>query len=295
MFKRRKIGLALGGGGARGLAHIGVLKVLERYNIPIDMISGTSMGGAIGALYALEPNAKKLEKEVLSMKWNDLFDYTISRKGIIKGKKLHKFFQERMKNASFSELKIPLYITAFDIENRREVIFSKGDVAKAIRASIAIPGIFFPVQNGDEVLVDGGITDEIPNEVLTKKGADIIIAVNVNNFSERQTLYGQEAISDKKNNKKRKKKKDIPNMLKILTTALQVRESEVCKAELLKEKIDLIITPNVENVGLLDFKQAKKAIKAGEREAERLVVELNNLTKPSIIKDLLHNLKSKKK
>ena len=135
LFKRKKIGLALGGGGARGMAHIGVLKILEKNNIPIDMISGTSMGAAVGALYSLEPNAKKLEKEVLSMKWKELFDYTISSKGIIKGDRIYNFFKKRLKNANFSDLKLPLFVTAFDIGNKRGapvVASASGKVIKVV-------------------------------------------------------------------------------------------------------------------------------------------------------------------
>ena len=187
MEEKKKVGLALSGGGARGIAHIGILKTLEKYKVPIDYISGTSIGALIGALYSAEPNAKKLEKEVLEIEWKKLFDYTIPTKGLIKGKKIEEFLKEKFGDLKFNELKIPLFITAFDIENKQEIIFHKGNVAKAVRASISIPGIFVPTENNGKILVDGGLTDLIPTEILKKEGADIIIAVNLNSIKEKET------------------------------------------------------------------------------------------------------------
>lgn len=283
MFKRKKIGLALGGGGARGLAHIGVLKVLEDYKIPIDMIAGTSMGAVIGALYSAEPNAKKLAKEARASNWKDLFDYTISKSGLIKGKKIEEFLEKKLDQIKFNELKIPLYVTAFDLDQKREIVFSKGNVAKAVRASISIPGIFIPVQNKGEIIVDGGVTDIIPTEALRKAKADIIIAINVDSLKEKSTLYGQKADS-------KETKKKIPNLINTITRSLQVIESEACKSEILNEKADLVISPNLEKIGTFDFQKAKQAIKIGERKARISIEEIKKLVEPNIFKEFLKDL-----
>ena len=283
MFKRKKIGLALGGGGARGLAHIGVIKILEDYKIPIDMIAGTSMGAVIGALYCSESNAKKLAKESIAFNWKDLFDYTISKKGLIKGEKIEDFLEQKLDEIKFNELKIPLFVTAFDLDQKRELVFSKGSVAKAVRASISIPGIFIPVQNKGEIIVDGGVTDIIPTEALRKAGADIIIAVNVDSVKEKCTLYGQKADSRKTNKK-------IPNFLNTLTRSLQIVEAEACKSEILNEKADLVISINLEKIGTFDFSKAKQAIKKGERKARSSIEEIKKLAEPNIFKEFLEGL-----
>ena len=104
MVNRKKVGLALGGGGAKGLAHVGVLKVLEKYNIPIDYISGTSMGAFVGALYSAGPNAKKLEKDMIKTNWNELFDYTIPIQGLLKGEKIENFLKKKIENKEFKDV-----------------------------------------------------------------------------------------------------------------------------------------------------------------------------------------------
>jgi NTE family protein len=279
MFKRKKVGLALGGGGARGMAHIGVLKILEDYKIPIDMIAGTSIGAVIGAMYSAEPNAKKLEKEAIETDWKSLFDYTISKRGLIKGNKLYDFFKERFHGMEFKDLKIPLYVTSFDLEERREVVFSKGDLAKAIRSSISIPGVFFPAENERRILIDGAVKDIIPNEILRKKGADIVIAVNVENVKEKKTLYDQEAT-------KGGRTKELPNALQTLSRAIQVMQCENCKSEIAKEKVDLVISPNVESIDVLDFSKTKEAIKKGELKTRQSLKKLEKLTEPHPFKEL---------
>lgn len=279
MFNKKRIGLALGGGGARGLAHIGVLKVLEKENIRIDMIAGTSMGAIIGALYSAEPNIKKIEKEVLDEKISSLLDYTISSKGIIKGKKIEEFLQKKLGNLEFKDLRIPLHVTAYDIENNQEIIFSRGNVAKAVRASISIPGIFPPVENQGKILVDGGIKDPIPSEILKEKKVKNIIASNVNYISKKKPLIDQQATLEKTRN-------HLPNILKISSKALQIVGSEISKADVKKPGIDLVININLENVGLLDFKDPKKIIQEGEKTAKKLIKEIKKLSKNPITRIL---------
>jgi NTE family protein len=283
MSERKKVGLALGGGGARGLAHIGVLKILEKYNIPIDYISGTSIGALIGALYSAEPNAKKLEKECLETNWNSLFDYTFPSEGLIKGEKIEKFLQEKLDKLNFNQLKIPLFITAFDIGNKQEIIFNKGEVAKAVRASISIPGIFVPVENNGRILVDGSITDLIPTKILKKEGADIIIAVNVDYVHEKKPTFKEEARFSSE-------KKKIPGVISTISKSLQVMEAEASKAELDLDKADLVLNLNLENISTLDFSKVKETIKKGQLAANRSIKKLQRLTNPHPLKTLLEEL-----
>lgn len=283
MAERKKIGLALSGGGIRGLAHIGVLRVFEENNIPIDMISGTSMGAMVGALYASEQNAKKLEKEVLAENMGKLLDYTISRYGLIKGKKINEFLERKLREVNFEDLKTPLYITSFDIEKRREIIFSKGNVAKAVRASIAIPGIFIPIENKNEILVDAGMIDPVPTEVLKKMGAEIIIAVNVNNFKERKPVYNESASSAKSTKK-------MPSMLETTLKSLNIMGAEAAKADLMFDKADFVINVFLEDVNLFDYQKAKKVIEKGKKAARAALENLKNITQPHPLKDLLNEI-----
>ncbi|MBS3090930.1 patatin-like phospholipase family protein [Candidatus Pacearchaeota archaeon] len=287
MFERKKIGVALGSGGMKGLAHIGVLKVLEEHKIPVDFISGTSIGAVIGALYAAEPNAKKLEKIALDQKLNSLFDYTLSRYGLIKGEKIEKYLKEKLDNVSFKELKIPLFVTAFDLEEKREIIFSKGDVAKAVRASIAIPGIFFPVANNKEMLVDGGVIDPIPIKILRKMGADIVIAVNVNKMQERPPVLNEVATT-------KAGKKKIPSILENALTSIGMMGSESSRADLDANKADLAINVNLEKINMFEFKKTKFIIEKGRMAAAKSLNDIKNIAEPSPFKFFLQELNPKK-
>lgn len=289
-MKEKKIGLALGSGGARGMAHIGVLKVLEDFNIPIDFISGSSMGAVIAALYSAEPNAKKLEKDSLEIEWKKIFDYTFPRSGLIRGERIEKIIRDKLNNIDFKDLKIPLFITAYDLEERQEVIFTRGNVAKAVRASISIPGIFVPVEINNKILVDGGITDPIPTEVLKQAGADIIIAVNVDCIKEKKPLLNQEAV-DKKGSK------SLPNIIENTSKSFQILTSEACRADLKGRKADFVININLEKIGTMDFKKGADAIKEGEKSARKSLEHIKKLTQNhfrNFLDELQKNLGIKK-
>lgn len=283
MVERKKVGLALSGGGMKGLAHIGVLKVLEKYKIPIDMISGTSMGALIGSLYACQPNAKKLEHDVLSENIEKLLDYTLSSHGIIKGNKIEEFLRVRMNNITFDKLKIPTFITAFDLDKKREVIYSRGDVTQAVRASISIPGIFIPVENNNEIIVDAGLVDPVPTEVLRKNGADIIIAVNVSGYREKPTLYNQKA-------KKQRVNKRMPSMINATLKSISIMGAELAHADIKRSKIDFVIDVNLEGIELFDYKKAGKIIKKGEATAKASLKKIINITEPHPFTDFLAEL-----
>lgn len=184
MSQRKKIGLALGSGGVRGLAHIGVIKVLEENNIQIDYIAGTSIGAWVGAHYALYKDLNTLKEFTYGKRKEKIFSFLDASfsGGLIKGKKIEKMLNTWLESSDFNDLKIPLNIIATDLVKAEPVIFDSGSLAYAARASMAIPGIFKPLSYEDRFLVDGGLTTPVPDKVVRKMGADIVISVNLNNF-----------------------------------------------------------------------------------------------------------------
>jgi len=182
-----KIGLALGSGSARGLAHVGVIMALEAYNIPIDIIAGTSIGSVIGSLYASGATVRQLEEVALSIKKSKtlfMIDPVFPHSGLISGDRIEKMLNQfGIKDKIFDDLKIPFAAVATDVESGAEVILNQGKVIDAVRASISIPGIFTPVKYQDYYLVDGGVVDPVPVDVVKMMGADIIIAVNLAKIS----------------------------------------------------------------------------------------------------------------
>jgi len=187
---KKKIGLVLGAGSARGLSHIGVLSVLEKYNIKPDYIAGTSIGAAIGAVYCSGMSADRMKRLAITTEWQDLIDFTIPKTGMIAGNKFEEYIQNLTNNCQFSELRIPLRVVATDIKNSHVVVFSDGNVAKAVRASISVPGIFSPVIIDNHELVDGGLVDPIPVDVVKDMGAGMIIAVDVSIDLEQVYIHG---------------------------------------------------------------------------------------------------------
>lgn len=178
-----RLGLALGAGGARGWAHIGVLKVLEDAGIHIDMISGTSMGALVGGIYAATASVEKLKQSTIDLfrtrsdTRRKIFDYTLPKQGLLKGKKAAQLVRKAVNNADFMDLIIPTYLVGVDILNEEEVIFETGDVTDAVRSSIAIPAVFSPFKHQGRWMVDGGLLNPVPVDVLLRKGADMVIAV----------------------------------------------------------------------------------------------------------------------
>lgn len=284
MFKKKKIGLALSGGGAKGFAHIGVLKILEKYKIPIDFVSGTSMGAVIGAIYASDPNAKKMEKEILGENLKKLLDYSLlPERGLIKGKKIEALLEKYLGKLDFKDLKIPLFVTSYDLGSRREIIFHKGNVAKAVRASISIPGVFIPIENKNRILVDGAIIDPIPTEILKKSGADIIIAVNVDYVKFKTPITNEKATT-------KYHYKEIPKITTSAYKALQIMNSEMAESDLCRNQADFVININLNNLGILEFGKVKKTIKTGEKAAKKSLEDLRQVIKPHPLKSFLEEL-----
>jgi NTE family protein len=180
-LNRPKIGLALGSGGARGLAHIGVIKALEENNIPVDFIAGSSIGAMVGGFYAAGLDIKKIEKIVLDTNWRKIFSlvdpYLIQ--GLIGGEKVKTFIESHINGKKFEDCKIPFSAIATDLKTGEIVVLNKGEMTPAIRASISLPLVFKPVEINKKMLVDGGLSSPVPVEIVRSMGADIVIAVNL--------------------------------------------------------------------------------------------------------------------
>lgn len=270
--KKKKIGLALGSGGAKGFAHIGVLKVLEKEGIKIDMVAGSSMGAVIGALYGVHMNTKEIEKLTKGFELKKYFDIGLPRSGLIKGDKLEKYLRKILNNSKFKDLAFPLFINATDINSGQEVVFNKGDLTKAVRASISIPGLFYPVENNGRILIDGGIKDPLPVEILRKNGCDIIIAVSLVGEEDDKIIY------DSATNIKSKKAK-LPNILEISTKIEEINEEELIYSRRCGKKANLTIKPIVSSKDFFNFKKQKELINAGEEAAQKKIKKIKRLAK----------------
>lgn len=195
MVKRTlKIGLALGGGGARGLVHIGILKVLEKHGIKPHYIAGTSIGSVVAAAYATGRSAASIEEEFRKTDWGKIVDFTVPKYGLLQGKVVEEKIRGLVRNKSFRDLEIPLRIVAYDLTARERVVFAQGDVARAVRASISIPGVFTPYKIGKHFYIDGGVSDPTPFDIVRAMGADIVVAVDL--YAPERTIQGPSLKSE---------------------------------------------------------------------------------------------------
>jgi NTE family protein len=260
--KKLKIGLALGGGGARGLAHIGVIKILEKNNISIDFISGTSMGAMIGSFYASSKDIEKLEKTAKTTDWKklaSLIDPSL-KEGIIEGKKVYNFIREQIGDVSFSELSISFSAISTDLKTGKSVMFKQGkDVASAVRASISLPLIFKPVEIGGKILADGGLSMPVPVDAVKDMGADIIIAVDL----------------DTNNLPNNYKKVDKFSFYKIANNSINILRYNLAFYN--SKDANIIVLPKLDGFGMGDFHKADKIIKSGETAMKKNMAKLKKL------------------
>jgi NTE family protein len=240
-----RIALVLGGGAARGFAHVGVIRALEQEKIPIDMVVGTSVGGLIGAIYAADVSSFDLEWTAFQLEKDDLFDFgvlnAVTGMGFAKGDKLEAWVKSHIKTTNIENMKIPFAAVATDLNWGYKVVLDRGSVARAIRASAAIPGVFQPVQHQGKILVDGGVVDNIPISVAKAKGADIVIAVDISANIGNTNITNLVGVTLQATN---------------IMFALNVEQS--------KKGADILITPmGIGDIGMLDFTQKKRCMQAG--------------------------------
>lgn len=271
-LKDKKIGLALGSGGAKGLAHIGVLKVLEKEGIKIDMIAGSSIGAVIGGFYGVHRNAAAVEKLAEDFDLKKFFDIGVPRSGLLKGDKLEEYLRKQLNDLRFKDLPFPLFIVATDLLSDREIIFNSGDLTKAIRASFAVPGFFYPVQNKNRILIDGAWKNPLPVKLLKDNGCDIVIAVNLAS-SENETPIYESATKIKS------KKSKLPNILNISTKSSEIIDKELAYYKGSLKRADILIEPEVSSNDFLKFGKYKELIKAGEIAAEKKIKKIKRLAR----------------
>lgn len=265
-MKKKIIALALGGGTARGFAHIGVIKVLVENKIPIDLISGTSMGAVVGAFYA--KNLNILEVEELALKnsgWRmlNMID-PFFRIGLIRGLKVEKFIKRYLGDCSISDLKLPFVAVATNLETGEPYYFSRGNLISAIRASISLPLIFTPAHYNNMIFVDGGLTEPVPVDAALENGADVVIAVNLDS---RKNLK-EELVN--------------PSIRKVATRSTKIVTYQVSKIN--TERADVVIAPNINYFRSGDFFHVKEFILEGERAAKKALPEILDVLKSHKIK-----------
>ncbi len=294
--KGLKFGLALGSGSARGLAHVGVIQVLEAYHIPIDIIAGTSIGSVVGSLYATGASIDQLEEAALSMKKSTtlfLIDPALPHSGLISGSKIVEMLNDlALEGKTFDDLKIPFEAVATDVESGVEVILNQGKVIDAVRASISIPGIFTPVKYQNYYLVDGGVVNPVPVNVVQRMGADIIFAVSLAKLKPYTTPL---IISKETDNPEEVEKSSIlqqkieqvkstfesPNIFEVIVQSIDIMQAKITGQCL--ERADVVIVPfGIKDINLLDFDKAESVIKGGMMAALLKMPEIKEAIKEKI-------------
>ncbi|NLY43898.1 MAG: patatin family protein [Clostridiaceae bacterium] len=248
MKNRKKVGIALGSGASRGMAHIGVIEVLKKYDIPIDFVAGSSIGAVIGALYCAGVDLEYFSRLAAHVPTKTILDFSFSKNGLIAGHKIKSIMSLLLRNRTFQDLKTPLCVIATDLVKCERVILNQGSISEALRASISIPGVFAPVKYKDKILVDGGVTDRVPVTVVKEMGADFVIASDVGfnggNFK-------------------------IKSFFDVVIRSLGIMEKEA--ATLKTIHADVVIKPEVEDINPASFEEAEKCVQRGREAAERAV------------------------
>jgi len=264
-LSERKVGLALSSGAAKGLAHIGVLEVLEREGIPIDMIAGTSMGTLVGALYAQGKDVSQIRSLAIDLglkRFSFLADPALPKSGLIRGRKIKDMLRSTIGDIEFRDLEIPFACSTTNIESGQEVVIRQGLVREGVRASFSIPVILTPTKWGGRYLVDGGLVDPVPVRILKEMGADFIIAVNVLPVvQEKLPEASEERIEPKE-----------PNILSIAIQTVNIISGQRLKFSLVGA--DVVIEPQVTHIGWGDFHRARECIFQGELAAQDSVQEI---------------------
>jgi len=270
-LQKRKVGLALSSGAARGLAHIGVLEVLEKEGIPIDMIAGASMGALVGAVYAQGRDITQMKN--LAIEWGAkrfslLADPALPKTGLVRGRKIENMLKSIIGDVRFSDLRIPFSCVATDIITGQEVIINQGSVLEAVRASISVPIIFTAAKLKGRYLVDGGLVNPVPVSVLKDMGADFIIAVNVTpRLSEAfKQVYLEELEPEESESVKE------PNIFTIAMKLIDIYGSYLVGSCL--SGADVIIEPRMAGIGLGDFGRAEECILEGGLSTIDAVLEI---------------------
>jgi NTE family protein len=242
---RPRVGLALGGGGARGFAEIGVIRALEREKVPVDLVVGTSVGSLVGAMYADTGRSLDLEWAAIDITNEDIFDFkalSFFSGGLVKGERLEALLAGKLRNKLIEQFAIPFAAVATDLRSGETVVFDRGPAAPAVHASSAIPGVFVPVTIDGRTFVDGGVTDPVPADVARARGAEVVIAVAIPANAPA---------------------KAPGNPIEVAYHAVMLMSAEI--GRLRASEADVVIVPEVGQVAYDDFTRKKELIEAGER------------------------------
>jgi NTE family protein len=242
---RPGIGLALGGGFARGFAHLGVLKVLEQHHIPVSHIAGTSVGSIFGAAYASGAPLARILAASRTIRFRDIARWSVSRLGLASNHRLADLIERVFESKQFEDMKIPLAVVATDLAAGEPVVFRQGPLVEAIRASCAYPGLFEPIQIGTRCLADGGLVAPVPTQAARQLGASLVVGVSVGNQDESRT--------------------SPKNIFQVVARAVAAAQRH--QADTWERSADLVIRPDVNGLSWDDFGRASEAIAAGEAAA----------------------------
>lgn len=311
MIRPRKIGLALGSGSARGWSHIGVIQGLLEEGITIDMVCGTSIGAIVGGALAAG-GIDRLDEWVRELSWSDIIgfiDVMFPRSGLIEGDKIIKFFRKNFADPNIEDLPMPFAAVATDLFSGQEIWIREGSIMDAVRASISLPGIFVPFKRGNQWLVDGGIVNPVPVSVCRAMGADIVIAVNLNSDllgkrrsqktqkkneqlqKERISSGGKlhEQLSTYLDHTVKRGKALIPawlglggsdrdpSLFEVMTTATNIMQDRITRQRLAGDPPDLLISPRLAHIGLLEYNRADETIREGRHALELSLPLLRDL------------------
>jgi len=287
-----KIGFALGAGSARGWAHIGVLRALTEAGIRPDLIAGCSVGAFVGAAFAVG-RLDQVEQWALGLdrrRMLRLADFGL-RGGLIKGERINEVFREQFVECEFSDLPIPLAAVATDLHSGQEIWLREGKVADAIAASIAVPGLFRPVRYDDRYLVDGSVVNPIPVSLCRAMGADIVLAIDLGS-----DLVGRYARDNDKTltrtgsfmsrvlprynpTSDRQAEPEVapPSLLESLMGSINIMQLRIARSRLAGEPPDVLLTPRLGHLGLLDYHRAEIAIAEGRDEVTRMLPAIRNV------------------
>ena len=304
----KKVGLALGSGSAKGLTHIGVIKFLEENGITVDYIAGSSIGALIGGAYAAGV-INEIEMIALQTDLASTIKYllpTISKSGLISGTKVKDFIQDIVGDCSIENLDIPFIATATNILTGQEIDFNRGNLVEAIRASISIPIVFQPVIHENQILVDGGLSNPLPINIVRKMGADFVIAVNVipssdninsivlqknnnllsSNFTTEMKTVMMEKLEwlniDYDWIKKlfiNKTTYNVPSLKKVFNQSVNISQRKLCQYSIELYKPDILIEPDVNSISLFDFYKAEEIIDIGYNSIRKYFYENNLIEK----------------
>jgi len=257
-----RVGLALGGGGAKGFAHIPVFHVFDEMQITPSVIAGTSIGAMLGAYYAAGMSGSQIRKELEKLRLRDVSSILDIRlrggTGLFKGQGLKEFLKKTLPCSRFEELSIPMKIVAADFWERKEVVFERGNLIQAIRASTAMPSIFEPVSENGAVLVDGGVINPLPYDLIADE-CDILVAVDVS---------GTRTPSRDTN---------IPGMMDGMLNVLQIMQSSIIASKGLAHKVDVYFKPQLTDVRVLEFYRHDEILEGIDREIGAFKKELERV------------------